>query len=151
MTQPEITGQLILDLFKIVVRCLNRPAVLCTRPGGEPPSYLRPPRTAPKATDHIHHSPLRGTPVTSGLSGTCPHPVSLKANVPPQVFPNIAIPENCNIWQFSVMEIFRQAQTEEQLWAVICVYLGNIRHCMLPHRCSTLGNPHWMRGRKLEH
>ena len=30
MTQPEMTGQLILDLFKIVVRCLNRPAVLCT-------------------------------------------------------------------------------------------------------------------------
>ena len=26
MMQLEITGQLILDLFKIVVRCLNRPA-----------------------------------------------------------------------------------------------------------------------------
>ena len=29
MTQPEITGQLILDLFKIVVRYFNRLIVLC--------------------------------------------------------------------------------------------------------------------------
>ena len=29
MAQPEMTGQLILDLFKIVMRCLNKPAVLC--------------------------------------------------------------------------------------------------------------------------
>ena len=28
MTQPEMTGQLILDLFKIVVRCLDRLIVL---------------------------------------------------------------------------------------------------------------------------
>ena len=31
MTQPEMTGQRILDLFKISVHCLNRPVILCAK------------------------------------------------------------------------------------------------------------------------